>query len=110
MFHFICWSFVVDLAHSATAKKLVLWWSCQANAPGLLPSCRNGKLDFYELSLLLRQVLPELLPMEQHHVLSYLHAMDVNGDGELTFEELLAILRAVEASWNGRKFKRGFAG
>lgn len=77
------------------------------NAP---PSRSNGKLDAYEMSVLLRHVLPELAPLELHYVLSYLHAMDVNGDGELSFEELMGILRAVEASWKGRgKFRRGFA-
>lgn len=68
-----------------------------SSEPGILVwPCRNGSLDLSEASRFLRSLLPELGARQLQYVLSYLAALDLDGDGTLTFSELMTGLHALQ--------------
>ena len=51
----------------------------------------TGKLDHGEVCQLV-QSIPDLTPDEQKYIIGYLYQSDKNGDGQLTFDELKAVI------------------
>jgi hypothetical protein len=57
---------------------------------------RDGALDLSEASRFLRTMLPDVGGRQLQFVLSYLAALDLDGDGQLRFTELMTGLHALQ--------------
>eukprot|EP00854_Cymbomonas_tetramitiformis_P028280 gene28280-35035_t len=58
----------------------------------------SGYLNRGELLRLTRQVLPGITPQEQRLFLSHMQSVDANGDGKISFHELLKALKLIPRS------------
>ncbi|KAG2493237.1 hypothetical protein HYH03_008653 [Edaphochlamys debaryana] len=56
----------------------------------------NGRLEPRELARFLRACMPELSSADIRHLITHLHSIDANGDGALSYPELMQALYAVE--------------
>ncbi|GLC39247.1 hypothetical protein PLESTB_001651900 [Pleodorina starrii] len=71
----------------------------------------DGSLNLSEVSRFLRSLLPDLGGRQLQYVLSYLAALDLDGDGQLRFSELMAGLHALQPRGpNGATYSRSFLG
>ncbi|GIL82053.1 hypothetical protein Vretifemale_10957 [Volvox reticuliferus] len=84
-----------------------------AQARRIFNSCdrnNDGALDLSEAGRFLRALMPDLGSRQLQYVLSYLAALDLDGDGTLRFGELMTGLHALQARGpNGASFSRSFA-
>ena len=69
----------------------------------------TGSLDPNGLARFIKSLFPEMRQSDILHMLQYLSGMDMNGDGQLTYQELATCLHAVAPRVDGRqKINLGF--
>ncbi|KAG2427358.1 hypothetical protein HXX76_012552 [Chlamydomonas incerta] len=69
----------------------------------------NGKLEPRELARFMSACLPELARIEVRELITYLHSLDTNGDGALSFPELNHALYALDLGLpDGRRMRGKF--
>lgn len=59
-------------------------------------SNRDGRLQYGELAALFRRLMPNITTQQLRTIMAQAHTIDVDGDGTISFNELLQALRAVE--------------
>ncbi|GAX77102.1 hypothetical protein CEUSTIGMA_g4548.t1 [Chlamydomonas eustigma] len=74
---------------------------------------RRGSLDPMGVAFFLRKLFPEMSGQEVQYLLQYLSSLDVNGDGLLSYSELMTSLHAVTPKTDSggptSTFRQGFA-
>ena len=73
---------------------------------------RTGSLDPLGIAEFLRELFKDLRPRDIHYLLQYLASLDVDGDGLLSFSELMTSLHAVTPRTNSKiagSYTQGFS-